>query len=202
MTVQEDIGVALVAARIARGLTQRELAAQLGIHQQQIARWERERYGCVSLSRLTRVATALGLGVAAVLLGGEAKGATESPLAAEEQAGYGAAVLETSGADRSAPVRDLGEVIVRIRAHAAELQERYGVTGVDVFGSFARGEQRSDSDVDLIVEVAVPTLDTVFGSEEYLTELLGRKADAGSFASLRPHVRSYVDGERVHVLGA
>jgi uncharacterized protein len=188
MTRLRDIGEALVAARVAQGLTQRELAGKLGVHQQQIARWERERYGCVSLSRLQRVADVLGA-------------AGEPLLAAEAPAGYGAATAEAPDATEVAPVRDLGEVIARIRAHADELEERYGVTRIDVFGSFARGEQTAESDIDLIVEVAEPTLETVFGSEEYLTRILGRKADAGSFASLRPRVQPYVDKERVRVWG-
>jgi len=56
-----DIGPQLVAARMTRGLSQRELAELVGVHQQQIARWEKERYGCVSLKRLSLVADALGV---------------------------------------------------------------------------------------------------------------------------------------------
>ena len=177
-----EIGHALIDARAARGLSQRALAEQLGVHQQQVARWEREQYGCVSLRTLARVAEVLGVGA-------------EPLLAAEAPAAYGSAVL-----DRPAvvmPARDLGEVIARIRAHADELHERFGVTSIDVFGSFARGEQTAESDVDLIIEVEKPTLETVFGAEERLTEILGRKADTGTFESLRPRVQPYVARERV-----
>lgn len=191
MTSLSDIGEALIAARHAHGLSQRELAERVGVHQQQIARWESERYGCVSLSRLTRVAEVLGVGTES------ATPHCEQPLlAAEAAASYGSAILERRAA---APARDLGEVIARIRSHAGELHKRFGVTSIDVFGSFARGEQTPDSDVDLIVEVAEPSLDTVFGAEERLTELLGRKADAGSFKTLRPRVQPYVERERVVV---
>jgi hypothetical protein len=193
MTSLSDIGQRLIDARAARGLSQRELAELLGIHQQQVARWERERYGCVSLSRLARVSEVLGVEVA-VGVGPSAQD-PQLPLAAEAPAAYGAAATEAP----VAPVRDLGEIVARIRAHAHELHERYGVTRIDVFGSFARGEQTPESDVDLIVEVETPTLEAVFGAEEYLTELLGRKADTGSFAALRPRVQPYVKREKVHV---
>lgn len=182
MTPLTDIGEELVAARIASGLSQRELAERVGVHQQQIARWEKNRYGCVSLSRVSRVADALGVGA-------------QPLMAAEPTATYGSSVLDRP--HLTTPVRDLGEVVARIRAHALELHERFGVTRIDVFGSFARGEQTPDSDVDLIVEVQQPTFETVFGSEERLTEILGRKADAGSFETLRPRVRPYVERERV-----
>jgi predicted nucleotidyltransferase/DNA-binding XRE family transcriptional regulator len=195
MTPLTDIGQQLVTARIARGLSQRELAERVGVHQQQIARWEKEGYGCVSLARLSRVAEVLGVGAESV------RGSGEQPLlAAEAPAAYGSALV-----DRPAvvtPVRDLGEVVSRIRAHADELHERFGVTSIDVFGSFARGEQHPDSDVDLIVEVAEPTMETVFGSERLLSSVFGRKANCGSLDSLNPRVRRYVEGDLVRVWSA
>jgi len=202
MTRLEDIGSALVDARVARHLTQRELAAQLGVHQQQIARWERERYGCVSLARLTKVAAALGLGGSAVLFNADGQNAQQPLLAAEEQAGYGTVTLEAPDVPEVpevTPVRDLGEIVARIRDHADELHETYGVTRIDVFGSFARGEQRPDSDVDLIVEVAEPRLETVFGAQERLGEILGRRTEAGSFRGINPRGRGSVEEDLVHV---
>ncbi|HHJ98905.1 MAG TPA: helix-turn-helix domain-containing protein [Actinobacteria bacterium] len=184
MASLSDIGSQLITARIAQGLSQRELAELVGVHQQQIARWEKERYGCVSLKRLSLVADALGVGEAPLL-------------AAEAPAACGTAVIHRHAG--ATPVRDLGEVIARIQAHAHELHERFGVTRIDVFGSFAGGEQTPESDVDLIVEVAEPTLETVFGSEEWLSAILGRRADAGSFKALRPRVHPHVERERVEV---
>lgn len=51
----------LVSARIALGLTQRDLAERLGMKEQQIQRYEAELYAGASLSRVADVATALGL---------------------------------------------------------------------------------------------------------------------------------------------
>lgn len=53
---------ALVEHRIAAGLTQRQLAERLGLKEQQIQRYEAEDWATASLSRLTQVAEALGLG--------------------------------------------------------------------------------------------------------------------------------------------
>lgn len=187
MTSLAHIGDQLVETRRSRGMSQRELALRVGAHQQQIARWERERYRCVSLARLIRVAEALGIDA----------GAATPQLAMEDPSRYGAA---PAPADKGrAPVRDLGEIVARVRTHADELQERFGVTRIAVFGSFARGEQRPDSDVDLIVEVEHPSLENVFGAEEYLFGLLGRKVDSGSFEALRPRVQRIVRGELVDV---
>jgi DNA-binding Xre family transcriptional regulator len=52
---------ALIRARIASGLSQKLLAARLGVKEQQIQRWEAARYASVTLDRLQRVADALGV---------------------------------------------------------------------------------------------------------------------------------------------
>lgn len=196
VTSLADIGDRLIEARRAAGLTQRDLAERLGIRQQQVARWEREQYGCVSLSRLSRVAQALGVSPERVC--------AQPLLAAEEPATYGAvATIEPTAApaDSAAPppVRDLGEAIARIRLHADELHERFGVTHIAVFGSFARGEQRPDSDVDLIVEIEHPSLENVFGAERRLGELMGRQTETGSIQAVNPRVRKSVEEDLVDV---
>lgn len=56
-----DPGLTLVVARIARGLTQKELARKLGLKEQQIQRYEADRYGSISLTNFRRVARFLGV---------------------------------------------------------------------------------------------------------------------------------------------
>lgn len=52
----------LIKARIARGLSQRQLAQRLDLKAQQIQRYEAERYASASYQRLCEVAHALGVG--------------------------------------------------------------------------------------------------------------------------------------------
>lgn len=53
------VGSLLIAARKERGMTQAQLAERLGMLQEAVARWEREKYRTVSLERLVKVAEAL-----------------------------------------------------------------------------------------------------------------------------------------------
>lgn len=55
------LGHMLVALRIARGLTQRELAARLGVHESQVSRDERNEYHGVTVDRASRVLDAMGV---------------------------------------------------------------------------------------------------------------------------------------------
>jgi DNA-binding XRE family transcriptional regulator len=57
----EGLPQALIRARIAAGMTQRELGRALGLKEQQVQRYEASRYASASLSRVTAVGRALGL---------------------------------------------------------------------------------------------------------------------------------------------
>lgn len=56
-----DIGQSLIEARIAQGLSQRSLAERLGMKEQQIQRYEHDRYLTANLTRVAEVAEALQL---------------------------------------------------------------------------------------------------------------------------------------------
>jgi len=55
------LGHTLVALRIARGLTQRELAERLGVHESQVSRDERNEYHGVTVDRASRILDAMGV---------------------------------------------------------------------------------------------------------------------------------------------
>ena len=71
------------------------------------------------------------------------------------------------------------DVIALLRQHEPILKERFGVRKIGVFGSFARGEDRPDSDVDLLVvfRKGQKTFDHYMDCKLYLEELFGRKVD-------------------------
>ncbi len=58
-----DFPRALIAGRVARGLTQRELGEKLGVKEQQVQRWEATEYAKTTFNRMREVVAALGLHV-------------------------------------------------------------------------------------------------------------------------------------------
>ena len=59
----QGLGQLLVSLRIARGLTQRELAVRLAVHETQVSRDERNDYHGITLERANRILEALGVEV-------------------------------------------------------------------------------------------------------------------------------------------
>jgi DNA-binding XRE family transcriptional regulator len=61
ITSLRELPTALIEARIAARLTQRQLAERIGVAEQQIQRWEANDYSGVNLGRLQSIADALGV---------------------------------------------------------------------------------------------------------------------------------------------
>ena len=57
----DDIGPRLIAARIANGWSQRDLASRLGMKEQQVQRYEKERFASASLDRIIDISRVLGV---------------------------------------------------------------------------------------------------------------------------------------------
>ena len=92
------------------------------------------------------------------------------------------------------------EVVRILREHREELGRKFGVQSLILFGSVARDQARSTSDVDLLVEFNRPT--GYFGLvrlQLFLEQLLGCTVDLGTPGSLRPTMRQRIDREAIRV---
>jgi uncharacterized protein len=91
-------------------------------------------------------------------------------------------------------------VLQHLASSKAELARRYGVIGLALFGSVARGTARPDSDVDVLVAFDGPaTSSRYFGVQFFLEDLLGCRVDLVTDKALRAELRPYVEREAVHV---
>lgn len=82
-------------------------------------------------------------------------------------------------------------VIATLKSHEPELRHR-GIMRVALFGSVARGDNRPDSDIDILIEVNPNAHITVFdyvGLKEYIASLFTEPVDVVDREGLKPHVR-------------
>ena len=92
------------------------------------------------------------------------------------------------------------KVVKTLREHRQTPAERFGVTSLALFGSFARAQATDTSDIDILVRFDGPaTSKSYFGVQFYLEDLLGRPVDLVTDKALRPQFRPYVEREAVHV---
>jgi len=92
------------------------------------------------------------------------------------------------------------EVLALLRAHKKTLAQRFGVTDLTLFGSFARNRGDEDSDVDLLVSFnGRATSKRHIGTQFYIEDLLGRPVDLVTDGTLRQELRPHVEREAIHV---
>jgi hypothetical protein len=98
---------------------------------------------------------------------------------------------------RRDPDRDLLWLRAR-RADVLSCATKHGASNVRVFGSVARGEAGSASDVDLLVEMeAGRSLLDLVGLEQELEDLLGGRVHVVSDDGLSPHIRDRIHAEAI-----
>lgn len=83
------------------------------------------------------------------------------------------------------------DILRVLREHRAELQGM-GARRLGLFGSFVRGEERPDSDVDLLVELDRRTFDRYMDLKLRLEQLLGRPVDLVLADRLKPTLRDRI----------
>lgn len=84
--------------------------------------------------------------------------------------------------------------------HKADLARRFGVAELALFGSTVRGNERVDSDIDILVSFDGPaTSQCYFGVQFYLEDLLGRPVDLITRKALRRELAPHIEREAIRV---
>lgn len=92
------------------------------------------------------------------------------------------------------------EILDRLRENKDALRER-GVIHAALFGSRARGDNRADSDTDIMIEVDPAAHITVYdyvGLKEYIASLFDGPVDVVSRDGLKSHVRPAATADAVY----
>ncbi len=69
------------------------------------------------------------------------------------------------------------KIIDFLSAHKTEFEQNFSLIKIGLFGSYARGENFEDSDIDIVVELKKPDLFYLIGIKQTVEEALGTKVD-------------------------
>lgn len=91
-------------------------------------------------------------------------------------------------------------LLALLAQHKPELERRFGVVRLALFGSRAREQARTDSDADVLIAFDGPaSSERYFGVQFYLEDLLGCPVDLVTDKALRPQLRPFVERDAIHV---
>lgn len=94
-------------------------------------------------------------------------------------------------------IEDLKEILLR---HKEELQRKYGVKEIGIFGSYARKEQKKGSDVDILAEFkTTPDIFKLIDMEDYLKKILYKKVDLARKSVIRRELKKEILKEVVYI---
>lgn len=89
----------------------------------------------------------------------------------------------------------------QIKQKAIPVLKKAGVIRSSVFGSFVRGEQNENSDIDILVEM--PEGKSLFDFVDLqlqLEDALGRKVDLGEYETIKPKLKNYISSNQIQIL--
>lgn len=94
--------------------------------------------------------------------------------------------------------KDKDNILQVIREIYSELAGRFTVRRIGVFGSFAKGDENPESDVDIIVELAEPTFDNYMDLKFRLEDVLNRPVDLVMADTLKPRIKPIIEREVIY----
>lgn len=95
---------------------------------------------------------------------------------------------------------DKSEILHFLTSKKQELHQSFGLVKIGLFGSYARGEERGDSDIDLAVEIESENkFRSFFGLKNYLEKELSKNIDIGIESTLKPIVKNSIKSEIIYV---
>ena len=93
----------------------------------------------------------------------------------------------------------LQNILKILRQHKPELQKKYPVSKLGVFGSYARGEATEDSDIDIAVEINGPMGLSFVAMANEIEALFGVKVDVVLKRSIKADYLQYVERDLIYV---
>ena len=92
------------------------------------------------------------------------------------------------------------DILAKLQKVKDELKQEFGIEEFALFGSYARGEEKEDSDIDIaILKMEKKNFFKRLKAKEFLEKYLSKKVDIGYFDSIRPIIKKRIKQDMIYV---
>lgn len=108
--------------------------------------------------------------------------------------------LKEKIADKELMKEKINKALIKIQPKIVKLLKKEGIKKAGIFGSYARGDQKKNSDIDIVIK---PTKNMGFkfaGLEIELSKKLGKKVDLVSYNGLSPHLKDKILHQEIRII--
>ncbi len=91
------------------------------------------------------------------------------------------------------------EILNFLKQHKQDIETRFSVKRIGLFGSVLRDSASDKSDVDILVELTNPTFDHYMDLKFFLEDQLGHPVDLVLIDSLKPRLKPIITSEAAYV---
>ena len=91
--------------------------------------------------------------------------------------------------------------IKKLKVKIVKILKKNNVVKAGIFGSYARGEQKKNSDVDILAKIPKKiNLFGVVGIKLELEDTLGKKVDLVEYKLIRPELKKIILNEEIRII--
>ena len=94
---------------------------------------------------------------------------------------------------------DKYEILDYLHRHKQEFETKFDITNIALFGSYATGQEHSQSDIDLVVDMKTNNYFKLIAFENFLHERLQKKVDVGFLGSMKSFIKNSIEDDLIYV---
>ena len=95
---------------------------------------------------------------------------------------------------------DLDRIKQTLKQNKTALAKEFKIKALGIFGSYVRGKQKKNSDVDILIEFSrTPGLFDYLKTENHLSRILRKRVDLVMKGALKPNIGKHILREVVYV---
>jgi len=91
------------------------------------------------------------------------------------------------------------DILTFLKHNKRQLQQKYHIQKIGLFGSFARNEATEKSDIDLVIITSQKSFRNRYGLKHFLEEKFQKAVDIGYLDSLHPFIQKQIADEIIYV---